>query len=408
MDNNKNIDQLREKGWEEMSTMLDHHMPAGKKRPVLWWYWLAGAAALALLVTISWPYLMNEIPSSIPTTGSNQTKVNREEHSNYQAIENSTVPDKEETIIVENDLANFNNNSGILTESSIGQTDTHRTADGSTDDNVSQTTNSRDHTANVMGYAGKSNTKAKESSENTSTVEYSHTSQPQILTLLEWHDFQVLRPDLSMAPYSYHEMHPVKVHLSVKRLTVIAFTEMMWSLSDQFGFLNAGPGLEYDFGKWTLGVSGGIAMPVPGQKTFNNSNQPFSRQYNFSQKLASEALDYNSVTSGNVVYYEKYTMKPGFTFDLFTQVQLSPRWSIGMEIGHIGYGWDFTQKAVPNQAVATRTELTDLKSGLWHGGLTTGFALSEHWGLNGGFRFINPGDPENIGVLPTVRLEYRF
>ena len=405
MANNDNIDKLREQGWNEMSSLLDTHMPAGKNRPVIWWYWLAGAAALALFIAISWPYLMNENSLDNPT-GVNQEMANMDENNNIQSID-PTPTDQEEisTNPANQTTAAQNLESGRV--SSILRPDVSRGLTGPIDAGLSQTDKSQDRTPSAMGFADKNST-SREKYEAVSEEVNSQKSQPRTLVMLDLPDFQVSGPQRAVENTSYPDMSPTEIKPSGKRLKAFAFTEMMWSLSDQFGFLNAGPGLEYDFGKWAFGASAGIGMPLPRQKSFNNSNQPFSKQYNFSQKLANEAYDFNSAVSGNVVYYENYTMKPGFKFDVFVRLRLSARWNIGIEAGRIGYEWDFTQKAVPNLNIAANTDLTDLKNELWYGGLTTEFTLSKHWGVKGGLRFINPGDPENIGVLPNVRMEYKF
>ena len=406
MDENKHIDQLRQRGWEEMSDMLDSHMPAGKKRPVIWWYWLAGAAALALLITMSWPYMMNDNPSTIP--GSNLEMITKQENSNSKIVENTPISDNGKSKGIPGDLTTARSDSKNLSVPSLNKDAIIRSANARSEDVVSPSAKNPDHDARAMGFSEKSQTSKEEKSHNTRLETNISTNPPGDVALLTQHDFRISHPDPSLTTYSFNEMQPIKISPSAKKLKVLAFSEMMWSLSDQFGFVNAGPGLEYDFGKLTLGASAGIVLPVPRQKTFDNSNQPFSKQYNFSQQLANEAYDFHGVTSGNVVYYENYIMKPGFKFDVFAQVKLSPFWSIGMSVGRIGYGWDFTQKAIPNQTVAANTALTNLKNDLWYGGLTASFAMSEHWALKGGVRFINPGDPENIGVLPNLRLEYRF
>src|SRR5690606_2555303 len=148
-------------------------------------------------------------------------------------------------------------------------------------------------TANAMGFADKSST-SREKYQAASAEVNSQKSQPRTLVMLDLPDFQVSGPQRAVENTSYPDMRQVGIKPSGKRLTAFAFTEMMWSLSDQFGFLNAGPGLEYDFGKWAFGVSAGIGMPLPRQKSFNNSNQPFSKQYNFSERLANEVYDFNS------------------------------------------------------------------------------------------------------------------
>src|SRR5690554_3623116 len=81
MAKNKNIDQLRQQGWEEMSSLLDTHMPTEQNRPIIWWYWLAGAAALAVLVAVAWPMMTNTNNDSPPSMVSTE-----------EAIKNKNIP----------------------------------------------------------------------------------------------------------------------------------------------------------------------------------------------------------------------------------------------------------------------------------------------------------------------------
>ena len=182
---------------------------------------------------------------------------------------------------------------------------------------------------------------------------------------------------------------------------------MMWSVSDRFGFVNVGPGISYVFGKWTLGLSGGLAMPLPSQKSFYGSNLPFSNQYNFSNKQY-ENLDASFSGISGSVYYEKYSMKPGFIVSLSTQHQLTNRWGLGVDVGRIGFRYDFTQKAEPNQNIAARTDLSNLQNNLWYGGLSVHYKMGEHWKVHGGIKMINLLHAGDVGVLPAVKAEYGF
>src|SRR5690606_13543785 len=155
MANNDNIDKLREQGWNEMSSLLDTHMPAGKNRPVIWWYWMAGAAALALFIAISWPYLMNDNSLNKPAAGTNQEMANMDENSNYQSID-QTIIDQEEFSTHPADQATATQNSESERESSILRTDVSRDLAGPIDAGFSQNNKNQDPTADAMGFADKS------------------------------------------------------------------------------------------------------------------------------------------------------------------------------------------------------------------------------------------------------------
>lgn len=404
MAKNKNIDQLRQQGWEEMSSLLDTHMPTEQNRPIIWWYWLAGAAALAVLVAVAWPFLTENGDSRTPIASQMENSV---------GIDNSR-PDPSE-------------NSADISQNGSSADKSHRATgfdlpESPVDPIAKPSVSSPDQAIAAIPESDVSAPSSEKEEQSFATSDRNQSENVSVeaksisnavlrsssVTLLDAALLQVDRPEPSLATFWMQAPIPIDVQQDAGKFRVLAFSEMMWALSDRFGFLNAGPGVAYHAGKWTVGASGGLAIPLPNQKTFDDTNLTFSTQYNFRQELAHQFSDFNTSASGKVVYYENYTMKPGFKFDLFAQVHLSPRWSIGIDVGRIGYRWDFSQKAVPNQTIAARTDLTDLKSEIWYGGITAGYHLGHHWKVTGGMRMINPGDPRNIGVLPVMRLEYRF
>ena len=407
MAKNKNIDQLRKQGWEEMSSLLDTHMPTEKNHPIIWWYWLAGAAALAILVAVAWPMM---------------TSTNNDPHtsivSTEEAIKNKNIPQSDP---ISNPADHeLNSASGAIPKESNDTESSHETANSTVDLSLSNasrsitggvpeseiSTSSKELEKESMtkSIASSAATLNEGTMPMTGTVDLVATSVPP----LDGSSIQINQPDHSLESFWVQKQDLIDGTPVGRKFQLLVFSEMMWAISDRFGFLSAGPGVGYQIGKWTIGTSGGLTLPIPRQKTFDDINMTFSSQYNFRQELAHQFSDFNSSASGKVVYYENYTMKPGFKFNLFAQVHLSPRWSLGLDVGRIGYRWDFSQKAVPNQTIAARTDLTDLKSEIWYGGITAGFYLGDQWQIQGAMRMINPGDPQNIGVLPALRLEYRF
>src|SRR5690606_32434941 len=122
------------------------------------------------------------------------------------------------------------------------------------------------------------------------------------------------------------------------RFDFLVFSEMMWTFSDHFGFLNAGPGIQYKTGKVILGLSAGAAIPLPRQKDFNSvdyANRSFLDSYNFGKEL--QDVHYNNTHNSNFdnsnVYYESYTMNPGTMLAARVDILLEPRWTLGMVIG---------------------------------------------------------------------------
>src|SRR5690606_10016137 len=187
MANNDNIDKLREQGWNEMSSLLDTHMPAGKNRPVIWWYWMADAAALALFIAISWPYLMNDNFLNKPAAGINQEMANMGENSKYQSIDETIIDQKELSTNPANH-ATATQNSAAGRESAILRIDVSRGLAGPIDAGSSQTNKSQDRTPSAMGFTNKSST-SREKYQAASEEVNSQKSQPRTLVMLDLPDF---------------------------------------------------------------------------------------------------------------------------------------------------------------------------------------------------------------------------
>lgn len=399
MADQKNIDQLREQGWKEMANLLDTHLPTEKNKPVAWWYWLAGAAAVLALLVIAWPVFTDSGSSQIATTTSpeysNHSEIIQSEPSSAPAVterSNAALPNEELTTTSKEKYSD--------TAPATGKGDAART--------YAAAARSIQNDKNESDRSVKSLPSATDASS--AIVPSLIPSQPLRVAsplLTDGPDFFIRAARPSLANIQL-DQNPIDVTPHSGRIRIHAFSEMMWSLSDQFGFINAGPGVAYEKENWSLGVSVGVAVPVPNQKTFHNSNLTFSKLYNFSQELSSQNIAYQDATGMHAVYYENYKMKPGFKFDIFTQLRLTPRWNLGLDVGRIGYQWDFSQKAVPNQTVAARVDLTDLKNEIWYGGITAGYEWWDRLQVRAGFRIINPEDPQNLGVLPVVRLRWNL
>lgn len=403
MAKNKNIDQLRQQGWQEMSSLLDEHMPTDKNRPILWWYWLAGAAVLAVMVAVAWPFLLENGDSRTPIASQTENSTDIDPSQADPSPNSAEISRNMSSADIPDQASGFDlpdNPVHQPAKPSISSSDQAIAAILESDLPVPSSDGEDQSIANSdIIQSEKLSDEAKSRS---------NAHVPSSLSLLDAALLQVERPEPSLSLFWLPAPMPIDVQQNAGKFRIMAFSEMMYALSDRFGFLNAGPGVAYQAGKWTVGASGGLAIPMPNQKTFDDTNLTFSTQYNFRQELANQFSDFNTSASGKVVYYENYTMKPGLKFDLFAQIHLSPRWNIGLDVGRIGYRWDFSQKAIPNLTIAARTDLTDLKSEIWYGGITAGYHLWNHWHMTGGIRMINPGDPRNIGVLPVLRLEYRF
>lgn len=405
MSNNRNINQLRDQGWEEMANLLDTHMPVERKRPVWIYYAMAGAAAIALMIFIFWPSTVDQINSqssmviTAPSSGDHPS-----EHSNKPKTSDS-ISD-----VVSTNPASIDHPDNY-TETSPDSP--HNSVIALSADPKASFDLVKERTEDVPV---DSESARNEPSQTNSSFSFSETAGHLTSRSLKYAVVKLENPTLYISAVDQSSTLndlPVPtidvVSQNKGKIQIGAFSEMMWSLSDRFGFFNAGPSVGFKKGKWTLGLSGGIAIPIPQQKTFDDSNLNFSNQYNFHQGLSKELFfDFASTANQKFVYYENYTMKPGFKFDVFVQAQLSANWNLMFDMGRIGYRWDFSQKAVPNQMIAARTDLTNLKNEMWYGGVVVGYNIGNHWMIYGGFRMINPGDLLNLGLMPALRIGYNF
>lgn len=399
MADKKNIDQLREQGWEEMATLLDTHMPTEKNRPVAWWYWLAGAAAVLALLVIAWPRFTDSGSSQIATT----TSPEYSDHSGIIQPEASSAPDaadQSHAALPNDELATTSTKNSSDTAPATDKGDAART--------YAAAARSMQNDKNE---SGRSMVPLPPATDASSAIGPSpNPSQPLLdapSMLPDGPEFFIRSAEPSFVNPDLNQ-NAIDVSVPAGKIRIHAFSEMMWSISDRFGFINAGPGLAYEKENWSVGVSVGVAVPVPNQKTFHNSNLTFSKTYNFSQELSNQNTAYQDGTGMQAVYYENYKMKPGFKFDVSTQLQLTSRWNLGFDVGRIGYQWDFSQKAVPNQTVAARVDLTDLKNEMWYGGITAGYDWWDRLQVRAGIRIINPEDPQNLGTLPVLRLRWNL
>ncbi len=402
MDENHNIDQIREQGWEQMATLLDEHMPHENKRPVIWWYWMAGAAALVLAVAIPWMLLKDDI-SSAPTTA--------------MVDQESVISSDEQNSTPTDDRKEISSKAVPLPGKEPGTT-----PKGLDDFAGANSFDPRDSQANARqkeyvefkeiektNGRGERKGYALELRDRQDVLDaLDPPSNGHIVVNLDRRSLVVESPRKYLEPSIgiSDELVPITAPESTGRFSVSVFSEMMWSFSDRFGFVNAGPGIAYGFGKWAVGLSGGMTIPLPRQKAFYASNIPFSGQYNFDKQQESFNQDASLSSSSEAVYYEKYAMNPGLMMNLYMHRELTEHWGISAGLGRIGFRYDFTQKAKPNQGIAARTELSDLKNSLWYGTVSVHYQWGNQWKIHGGARMINLLQPGTVGMLPAVRMEY--
>ena len=413
MDEDK-IEQLRNQGWKEMSDLLDTHLPVEKDRPFLWWYRLAGAAAIILLVILVRPYLSSEDGISPEVSNLEKTEkvgMSATKGGGMAAGTNEFAGDQEIKSAfskVEPSDANHIDRSTahlpVTATPHISNSDSRLTFAGNENLDHPVTGSVTHSTKSIAGHI------ASLKSDDAHARFDKMRMGAGVVPMLDRIRIGALDNTAHAHTLFPADGDPVQIPHSEKHLGFMVFSEMMWSLSDHFGFLNAGPGVQYKLDKVTLGLSAGAAVPVPRQKVFGSANLNFLEQYNFAEKLYS-ASDHISVSAGyqnSSVYYENYTMNIGVMVALEADIRMSPRWSIGMTAGWTSFSWDFIQKAVPNQNVAANTDLANLRNTLWYGGIEAGYAVSPHWKAKAGIRFINPVNPQNIGILPSIRMQYEF
>lgn len=397
-----------------MSDLLDTHLPVEKDRPFLWWYRLAGAAAIVLLAILVRPYLssengINPVASSLEKT--EEVGLSATKGEEMATGTNEFAGDQE----IKPDFSAIDSNSSRIDRSTAHAQLTSTPPTSNTEPKLTlvDDENSGHPVSGSAAHATKRITGHSAAFQNDGIVSSRSDKKKMetgVVPVLDRIEIGVEDNAAHAHPIFLAGGEPVQIPHSGNGLGFMVFSEMMWSLSDHFGFLNAGPGVQYKLDKVTMSLSAGAAIPVPRQKVFGSANQNFLEQYNFAEKLYS-AADYNSVSGGfhnSSVYYENYSMNIGVMVALAAEVRVSPRWSIGMTTGWTGFSWDFIQRAVPNQNVAANTDLADLRNSLWYGGFEAGYALSPHWKTKAGIRFINPGDPQNIGILPSLRMQYEF
>ena len=401
MDENNKLDQLRQQGWEEMSSLLDKHMPEDKK-PIIGWYWLAGAAALVLALAIPFTLLMNgDSFEHIPQLDQKLAKPSNQEN----------VPQTKGESVV-NSLASRSPENNIAAKSN--GPDAEAGSAGSIDLADRQSLETRNETIRSYG-----KTPAEVQSKRVGDTPEERDSHGMMeVSAFSIHDQGIANLDRrTILVNGTREFYLQFVNSEHKKVVVpelsgkifaSVFSEMMWSVSDRFGFVNAGPDVKYTFGKWALGLSGGLAMPLPRQKAFYASNLPFSNQYNFNKQYESMVQDGSFSNSSGSIYYESYSMKPGFIVSLSAQRQLTNHWGVGVDVGRIGFRYDFTQKAKPNLNIAANTDLSNLQNNLWYGGLSLHYRIAPHWVVHGGVKMINLFHASDVGVLPALKVEYGF
>lgn len=405
MTDHKSRKALKEEGWKDMSTLLDIHMPHETTRPVIWWHWFVGVAALLLAVGIPLSFLIDRKAADTP-----------------HLVQQGQLPgtEEEDYSISGDGMENGQASSQELTsvEKEIGRTGTSEQMSGRSLFEMEFSNRSKKNTNALFSGVDISDHKEKEIGRSVKEARKSgigmvdangmiHNSDNKTVNNLRSLVFYLEASDMRVAHTAANVPNKIAISKYDSKIKASAFTEIFWSLTDHFGFVNAGPAVAYDLGKWSIGLSGGLAVPLPHQKSFYASNIPFSKQYNFtSSRVENTGFDFSS--SAEFVYYEGYSMKPGFVFGLSAQRQLSHQWSAGVSMGRIGFRYDFTQKAEPNQSIAANTEQINLRNKLWYGGIAINYHIGEHWSMQGGVRFINLLNAGQVGVLPALRLEYDF
>lgn len=414
MDDKQHIEKLKQQGWDDMSSLLDEHMPEKTDRGIVWWYWLTGAAAVILAVTLQWFLLQDSDSPGVPGLSSPDQMI---------ALDNGPSTAGEDEIIKKSVQKSPGLDAGTKTQD-IDQPAPAKDSPTKPFHGINQkpkTVIEQQKNTFLSARAQRaSNATDQGIAESRTKPEYSHnaseglaisetTERGQLAQYLEMPSF-LISNDIRSISINSISSSTEKISLDQRgQFTGLIFSDAMWSLSDAFGFVNAGPGLQYSKGKWRVGFSAGVSVPLPDQKAFTSSNVDFSNQYNFNNSHDSKVeVSSPGFGTSNSVYYERYSMKPGWMANITLHYRVAKRWSVLTDLGRIGFRYDFVRKAEPNSNLAASTDLSNLRNNIWYGGLSISYLLGDRWQLYAGGRMINLLDADAEGILPVLRLEFAF